>query len=279
VARYAIGDVQGCRTELAELLQKIAFNAARDELWFVGDLVNRGPESLGTLRLVKSLGANAAVVLGNHDLHLLAVALGGERKARAGDTLDELLAAADRDTLLQWLLERPLALHDARRGDLLVHAGLVPQWSAEQAVLLAREVEHTLRDSPRKLFRAMYGNQPDRWSEDLSGDDRRRFIINTLTRLRFCTAKGRIDLKMKGAPSTAGGDYAPWFEHAHRASRPARVIFGHWSTLGLLRRPNLLALDTGCVWGGALTAVDLDDPDREPVQVPCAQHQLPGGGD
>jgi bis(5'-nucleosyl)-tetraphosphatase (symmetrical) len=279
MARYAIGDVQGCRSELADLLAHLRFRADRDELWFVGDLVNRGPDSLGTLRLVKSLSDNAVVVLGNHDLHLLALAHGTERKAKRGDTLAPVLEAPDRQGLLDWLIARPLAHTDTAAGLLLCHAGLVPAWSARMAVELAQSVSAQLQSDPKKLFADMYGNKPNEWQDSLEGSDRTRFIINTLTRMRFCTATGRIDLKMKGPPTDATDDYLPWFEHARRASRDVRVVFGHWSTLGLLQRRDVLGLDTGCVWGGSLTAVDLGDPERPPIQVPCAEYQEPGGGD
>ena len=269
MTRYAIGDVQGCDAELRALLKKIGFRADRDQLWFVGDLVNRGPGSLATLRFVRSLGANAAVVLGNHDLHLLAVAHGAQRR-RKSDTLDEILSAKDREPLLEWLLGCPLA-HAAGR-DLMVHAGLVPQWSATRTVELAAEVSAALRKDARALFENMYGDEPDEWHEELAGYERLRFIINVLTRLRVCTAAGRVDLASKGEPAPAPSPWRPWFEHAQRRSRDARVIFGHWSALGLVLRPEVIGLDTGCVWGGALTAFDLDEP-RAPLSVGCAEHQ------
>jgi bis(5'-nucleosyl)-tetraphosphatase (symmetrical) len=269
MARWAIGDIQGCCTELEELLRRIGFAVDRDELWFTGDLVNRGPRSLATLRLVRNLGANATTVLGNHDLHLLAVAFVPERKLRKGDTLDEILAAPDRDTLLEWLLQQPLARHDAARGDLLVHAGLVPQWSAAEAAALGNEVQRALRADPRSLLRGMYGNEPDRWNPSLSGIARLRFIINVLTRLRFCTRSGRIDLQQKNAPDAAQAPWQPWFRVSGRASADTRVIFGHWSALGFHRGDGVLALDTGCVWGGALTAINLDQPDAAPIAVPA----------
>jgi bis(5'-nucleosyl)-tetraphosphatase (symmetrical) len=269
VTRYAIGDVQGCEAELRALLKKIGFRADRDQLWFVGDLVNRGPGSLATLRFVRSLGANAAVVLGNHDLHLLAVAHGAQRR-RKSDTLDEILSAKDREPLLEWLLGCPLA-HSAG-GDLMVHAGLVPQWSAAVTLRLAAEVGAALRKDARGLFENMYGDEPDEWDEGLRGYERLRFIINVLTRLRVCTAAGRVDLANKGEPAAAPSPWRPWFEHAQRHSRNARVIFGHWSALGLVLRPDVIGLDTGCVWGGALTAFDLDEP-RTPQSVGCAEHQ------
>lgn len=276
MTRYAIGDLQGCCNELRTLLTRIGFSADRDELWFVGDLVNRGPQSLETLRFVRALGNNARVVLGNHDLHLLAVAIAGTRKLKRGDTLDDILAAPDRDVLLEWLISRPLVHHDAKRGDLLVHAGLVPQWTAVQAAALAREVERALAQSPRKLFEAMYGDEPDRWDDALTGADRLRFVINALTRLRVCTRRGRVDLKIKVAPDEAPAGYEPWYAIPERASRDTRIVFGHWSTLGYLDAHHVLGLDTGCVWGGALTAVNLDET-RPPIQVPCGKHQAPGG--
>jgi bis(5'-nucleosyl)-tetraphosphatase (symmetrical) len=272
VTRYAIGDLQGCDQELHALLGRLKFSADRDRLWFVGDLVNRGPGSLTTLRLVRALGDNAIVVLGNHDLHLLAVAHGAHRR-RKSDTLDEVLAAPDRDALLEWLLARPLA--HAQGDDLMVHAGVVPQWTVAQTLTLAGEVSSALRRDPRALFEHMYGNEPDRWSERLTGMERLRFVINVLTRLRLCTADGRIDVAIKGTPPPPPSPLRPWFEHAQRATRNARVIFGHWSALGLVRRPGLLGLDTGCVWGGALTAADLDSG-RAPLSLPCAGYQRIG---
>jgi bis(5'-nucleosyl)-tetraphosphatase (symmetrical) len=272
VTRYAIGDVQGCDQELRALLERLKFSADRDRLWFVGDLVNRGPGSLATLRLVRALGDNAVVVLGNHDLHLLAVAYGGHRRRRS-DTLDEVLAAPDREALLEWLRLRPLA--HAEGHDLMVHAGLVPQWSAALTLSLAAEVGRALARDPRTLFEHMYGDEPDRWDDRLAGAERLRFIINVLTRLRLCTADGRVDIAIKGPPPPPPSPLRPWFEHRQRASRDVRVIFGHWSALGLVQQPGVLGLDTGCVWGGTLTAADLDT-DRAPLSAPCAGYQRIG---
>jgi bis(5'-nucleosyl)-tetraphosphatase (symmetrical) len=273
VTRYAIGDVQGCCDELRALISRIGFSADRDRLWFVGDLVNRGPRSLETLRFVRALGDNAVVVLGNHDLHLLAVAFGSRRK-RKSDTLDDILEARDRDELLEWLITRPLVHRENR--DLMVHAGLVPQWSAELAVTLAGQVERALRKDPGKLFDHMYGDEPNRWSESLTGAERLRFVINVLTRLRVCTTDGRFDLKMKGKPPELGKSeepaFRPWFDIESRQSRDVRIVFGHWSALGLVLAPGLVGLDTGCVWGSALTAYDLDTV-REPISTPCAGYQ------
>ncbi|MBV8496333.1 MAG: symmetrical bis(5'-nucleosyl)-tetraphosphatase [Gammaproteobacteria bacterium] len=272
MTRYAVGDLQGCDEELRALLARLKFSPDRDQLWFVGDLVNRGPASLATLRLVHALRANATVVLGNHDLHLLALAHGARRR-RSSDTLDELLAAKDREPLLDWLLEQPLA--HAEGSDLMVHAGVVPQWTVALTLSLAAEVSAALRCDPTALFRQMYGNEPDRWDERLAGAERVRFVINVLTRMRVCTADGRVDISLKGEPPPAPSQLRPWFEHERRATRDARVIFGHWSALGLVRRPGIVGLDTGCVWGGALTAFDLD-AERQPVSVPCRPHQRVG---
>jgi bis(5'-nucleosyl)-tetraphosphatase (symmetrical) len=274
--RYAIGDIQGCAAELSELLARLDFSADRDELWFVGDLVNRGPRSLEALRAVRALGANATVVLGNHDLHLLAVAFGARPGGRAGDTLDEVLAAPDRDALIEWLLTRSLAHFDSANRDLLIHAGLVPQWSAPQALALAGEVETALRRDPHGFFAQMYGDRPERWSDELAGAERLRFIVNVLTRMRVCTADGRVDLGMKGPPSKARRGYRPWFEHEQRASRDVRIVFGHWSALGYVNAQGVLGLDTGCVWGGALTAQRLDAAEP-PISVPCSHHRSPHG--
>jgi bis(5'-nucleosyl)-tetraphosphatase (symmetrical) len=273
VTRHAVGDIQGCCQELRSLLARLSFNSDRDRLWLVGDLVNRGPESLQTLRLVRALGDSAIVVLGNHDLHLLAVALGVRRK-RKSDTLDDVLEAPDRDALIEWLLTRPLAHLEG--GDLMVHAGLVPQWSAEEAVQLAHEVEAALRADPRTVLEHMYGDEPDQWSPQLAGQERLRFTINVLTRIRVCTPAGRIDLKMKGKPPKHSA-YKPWFELDTRRSRGVRVVFGHWSALGLVNSHGVLGLDSGCVWGGALTCVNLDSG-APPVMLPCTAYQEIGSG-
>lgn len=255
MSRFAIGDVQGCYEELRELLKRIGFSADRDRLWFVGDLVNRGPRSLEVLRFVRALEANAVTVLGNHDLHLLAVAA-GVRRPRRSDTLQEVLEARERDRLLEWLTERPLAHFED--GDLMVHAGIVPQWTAAAACAHAREVEAELRTGRNALLEHMYGDEPQRWSETLTGFDRLRFIINALTRLRLCAADGRINLALKGKPPGEDSPWRPWFDLERPLNREVRIVFGHWSALGLTLRENLIGLDTGCVWGGALTAFDLD---------------------
>lgn len=276
MTRYAIGDVQGCHDELQALIARLNFSADRDQIYFVGDLVNRGPASLQVLRFVRSLGDNAVVVLGNHDLHLLAV-VHGVRRNRKSDTLDDVLTAPDRDALLEWLITRPMAhihTHGDGRVDLIVHAGLIPQWTADVTLALARDVEAALRNDPSRVFDHMYGDEPDRWSDDLGEKDRLRFTINVLTRLRVCSADGRIDLKWKGKPPPPDSPYQPWFDIERRQTRDARVIFGHWSALGFVQRNGVVGLDSGCVWGGSLTAFDLDT-DRPPITVACGGYQLP----
>ncbi|MDO8811663.1 MAG: symmetrical bis(5'-nucleosyl)-tetraphosphatase [Gallionella sp.] len=265
MAIYAVGDVQGCYTELARLLDDIRFDVAADKLWLVGDLVNRGPGSLAVLRLVQSLGDSAITVLGNHDLHLLAVAEGAAELHRT-DTLDEILNAPDRDELLHWLRNRRLLY--AQDGYVLVHAGLLPQWSVTQAESLAREVEAALRgDNYASFLARMYGNSPHNWDDGLSGYKRLRVIINAFTRMRICTKEGKMEFKFKGEVQDIPKGYLPWFDVPRRASTHSTVIFGHWSALGLLHRENVIALDTGCLWGGPMSAVRLDD--RQLFQVIC----------
>jgi bis(5'-nucleosyl)-tetraphosphatase (symmetrical) len=274
MALYAIGDLQGCNDELGALLKALRFSADRDRLWFVGDLVNRGPDSLGVLRRIRSLGDAATVTLGNHDLHLLAVAFGSAR-IRSDDTLTETLAAPDRDALLEWLAGRPLFHEDRALNVCMLHAGLAPQWDLTLARQCAREVENVLQRDPQKLFRRLYGDQPDRWDAALEGEGRLRFIVNCFTRLRYVDADGRLALRAKGSPRKAQSQsLIPWFEAREARWRGARLVFGHWSTLGFFNNDDVTGLDTGCVWGGTLTALRLDDPDARPVQVPCA---APGG--
>ncbi|MGB8516765.1 MAG: symmetrical bis(5'-nucleosyl)-tetraphosphatase [Gallionella sp.] len=264
MAIYAIGDVQGCYAELMHLMEKISFDAARDELWFVGDLVNRGADSLAVLRLVKSLGNAAITVLGNHDLHLLAVSVGVAELHR-DDTLDEILRAPDREELFTWLRNQRM-LHVAD-SHVLVHAGLLPSWTIAQAKMLAHEVESRLRNTDYAEFlKHMYGNQPNVWDEELRGYQRLRVITNALTRMRICTLQGEMEFKFKGEQHKIPADYVPWFDVPKRASREATVIFGHWSALGLMVQNNIIALDTGCLWGGPLTAIRLSD--RKIFQVP-----------
>ncbi len=277
MATFAVGDVQGCHDELRRLLERMDFDAAEDRLWFTGDLVNRGPRSLATLRFVKSLGERAVCVLGNHDLHLLAVAAGTAERRRS-DTLDEVLAAPDRDELLDWLRQRPLLHHDAGLGYTLVHAGLPPQWDLAQASACARELETALRgETAVEFFRHMYGNEPRRWSADLRGAERLRFIVNCFTRLRYCSAEGELDLKAKGAPGSQPAGYLPWYAVPGRRSAGLHILFGHWSTLGEVEGHEVYNLDTGCVWGGRLTALRLDGDDSGGwYSVDCPMAQPPG---
>jgi len=277
MALYAIGDVQGCDAELGALLHELRFSTDRDRLWFVGDLVNRGPRSLQALRRVRALGEAATVVLGNHDLHLLAVAFGRAR-VRREDTLDDILAAPDRDALLEWLAHRPLLHEDFALHACLLHAGLAPQWDMAAARRCAREFEHALRRDPAWLFGQMYGDEPDRWDEALEGAARLRFIVNCFTRLRYVDAEGRLMLRVKEAPDKAQSkSLIPWFEASQARWRGPRMVVGHWSTLGFFRNADVMSLDTGCVWGGTLTAVRLDVPQPEPVQVRCGGYQRPQG--
>ncbi len=265
---YAIGDVQGCYDELQYLLERIGFDVALDQLWFTGDLVNRGPGSLAVLRFVKELGDRAITVLGNHDLHLLAVDA-GIRRPRKNDTLGCILTAPDADELLYWLRNRPLLHIDHGLGYVMIHAGLPPQWDLEKAMICARDVETLLQGTGYIDFiQHMYGDEPDQWSESLSGWDRFRFITNCFTRLRYCDRDGRLALGEKGAPGSQPQHYFPWFELWNPGDEDIQVIFGHWSTLSKCHRTGFHALDSGCVWGGSLTAMRLGG-DEARIAVPC----------
>jgi bis(5'-nucleosyl)-tetraphosphatase (symmetrical) len=277
MAIYAIGDVQGCDYELGRMLDRLNLDPAQDEVWFVGDLVNRGPRSLEVLRRVVQLGRAAIVTLGNHDLHLLALGLAGHVPVD-DEQLGAVLEAPDADELLNWLRRRPLAHYRPDLNTLMVHAGVASSWDPLQTIKLAREVEHVLQSDRCGLFlQAMYGDRPDTWSPGLAGDDRLRFIINCLTRIRFCDPHGSLVFHAKGPPGKQGDDLIPWFELPDRATDSVRIVFGHWSTLGLLQRRNLLALDTGCVWGGRLTAVRLDGPAKI-YSVSSHGYRTPGRG-
>lgn len=280
MSTYVIGDVQGCFDELRRLLDTLHFDPSQDRLWFTGDLVNRGPKSLQTLRLAREL--DAVSVLGNHDLHLLAVSEGIDDHHGNGDTLGPILAARDRDELLGWLRHRPLLHHDSALDFTLIHAGLPPQWDLAGARACAGEVETVLRGPDyREFFAHMYGNEPDRWPDDgaapLTGWDRLRFIVNCFTRLRYCGPDGRLHLKAKGAPGSQPANTRPWFEIPGRASRGTRIVFGHWSTLGYHAADGVWALDTGCLWGGELSALRLG-PDPLPLSIECPEARRPGDG-
>lgn len=272
---WAIGDLHGCLEAFERLLARLDFDPGRDRLWFLGDLVNRGPDSLGCLRRVRALGDRADTVLGNHDLHLLATAA-GVRTPRSKDTFDEVLAAPDRTELLDWLRHRPLLHRDPRTGFTLVHAGLHRDWDIDTAAALAAEVERELRKPDcGGLFEYMYGDEPAQWSDGLSGEDRIRVIINVMTRMRFCHPDGSLDLDPTGPPGSQPGDLLPWYEVPGRASAGQPIVFGHWSRLGYLSTRGIHALDAGCLWGGRLTALNLDDPE-EVIQVDCPAAQVPG---
>lgn len=265
MATYAIGDVQGCFAELENLLAKIHFHPDKDTLWFTGDLINRGPRSLDVLRFVKSLGDKHITILGNHDLHLLAVAY-GVRELNKSDTLDEILSAPDKNELIDWLRHRPL-LH-CEYSYVMTHAGLAPSWTLAKACELAREVETVLQGNALKEFLPhMYGNMPDYWDDNLSGAERLRCIINYFTRMRFCHADGRIDLSFKGQIADKPHDLIPWFDVPNRANANEKIIFGHWAALnGKADVGNVYPLDTGCVWGNCLTAMRLEDGVRFKIE-------------
>lgn len=266
---HAIGDLQGCDAALIALLDQLPTDTS---LRFVGDLVNRGPASLQTLRAIRAMGSRTETVLGNHDIHLLAVAAGVRKKGKS-DTLDDILTAPDREDLVTWLRHRPLALLE--NNFLLVHAGVLPQWTATQVIDLAHEVEEQLQGPNWQGFLAdIFGNAANRWHDGLRGVERHRVVINALTRLRYCTVDGVMDFKTKEGLGKAPDGFMPWFDVPGRRTEAVTVVCGHWSTLGLVMRPNLMALDTGCVWGGKLTAARLaqDPAERTVVQVDCPQY-------
>ncbi len=287
ISQYLIGDVQGCDDALQRLLDEISFSPSRDTLHLLGDLVNRGPQSAATLRRLMQYGAAAQAVLGNHDLHLLALAEGARTPSRS-DTLDEILQASDRAAMLHWLRWQRMAMLETIDGHalLMVHAGVLPNWSAAKTMALAGEVESILRGPGLGDFlRQMYGNEPAQWSDALTGVDRLRVIVNALTRMRFCDAQGRMDYESKEGAATAPSGYMPWFEVPGRRTADITVAFGHWSMLGWLGRSDVLSLDTGCVWGGCLSALRVGDAGpsdektklkQELIQVQCAQAQKPG---
>jgi bis(5'-nucleosyl)-tetraphosphatase (symmetrical) len=274
---WAIGDLQGCYDATQRLLERINFDPAVDRLWFCGDLVNRGGQSLETLRLVHSLRAHSAVVLGNHDLSLLAI---GERtpdeQRKVNQDLQRVVLADDRDELLTWLRMQKLAHVDRELGWMMIHAGLAPKWTTTLAEKHAREVEQQLHgDGYRKLFRNMYGDKPN-WSPQLGGYDRSRAIINLFTRMRYCTPRGRMAIEEKGAPGTQAQGLYPWYEVPGRAQRDLKIVCGHWSTLGRFAGLGVHAIDTGCVWGGWLTALRLDVEEPEYVTIKSDRKPAPG---
>ncbi|MBP7882766.1 MAG: symmetrical bis(5'-nucleosyl)-tetraphosphatase [Acidovorax sp.] len=280
MALYCIGDIQGCDSALGRLLDLIGFSASRDTVYLLGDLVNRGPDSAAVLRRCMAHGDALRPLLGNHDLHLLAAAHGARKPSRR-DTLASILEAPDRDALLQWLRLQPLARQHVYGGTplLMVHAGVLPAWTAAETLDMADEVHRVLQSADLPAFlRQMYGNTPDHWNASLTGPDRLRVIVNALTRLRFCSAQGVMDFDSTESASAAPPGLMPWFDVPGRSTADTLIAFGHWSTLGWLNRPHCLGLDTGCVWGGCLSAVrfgsSLDE--RELLQVRCEQAQAPG---
>ena len=276
MALYLIGDVQGCDAALGRLLEKIGYSPSRDTLFVLGDLVNRGPESGAVLRRLMRYGDSARCLLGNHDLSLLAVAH-GRRAPHRNDTMDKVLMAPDRGEMIEWLRHQHMALR--AHGLLMVHGGVLPQWDTMQTLLLAAEVETVLRGPDMVAFLSeMYGNEPDRWDDTLHGAARLRVIVNALTRLRFCTPEGVMDLKASGGPADAPPGYLPWFDVPGRKTAGQPIAFGHWSTLGFVQRPDIVSMDTGCVWGGCLSALRLAPAgaQHELVQVDCEQAQTPG---
>lgn len=271
MSTYAIGDLQGCFFSFQDLLKKIQFNPVHDRLWFVGDLINRGPGSLDVMRWMLEHQSSVVTVLGNHDLHTLVVAEGFV-SAHRSDTIQSLLDAPDAPELLRWLRHQPLVHFE--HGYLMVHAGLLPEWTVDQAMALGAEV-HLALQAPnyREFLQHMYGNDPKRWDDGLNGWDRLRVITNAMTRLRICSADGEMEFKFKGELQNIPDGYQPWFELSHRASVNTPIVFGHWSALGLQHKNNVYSLDTGCLWGGHLSAMRLED--RQIFQVPCHPDDSP----
>ena len=268
MASYAIGDIQGCYDSLQRLLDKLKFDPAKDTLWFAGDLVNRGPDSLSTLRLVKSLANSAITVLGNHDLHLLAIA--AKHKNTKDPGLKKVLKANDAEELLTWLRKQPLLHHDAQLGYTMAHAGIYPGWNLQDALCHAAELEKVLRsENYLDFIFNMYGNLPEKWHDELEGWDRLRFICNSFTRMRYCEKSGKLNFKTHGAPGTHPKYTLPWFDVAKRKAANERILFGHWSTLGKITKKNIYPLDTGCIWGGELTALSLKKDTPEYISITC----------
>lgn len=268
MSTYAVGDIQGCYDPLMRVLDKARFDPQKDRLWVTGDIINRGPKSLKCLQFIHRLGDSATTVLGNHDLHFLAVAYGVKR-AKRGDTFEEILNASDCEELVYWLRHQKLVHWDEHLDFCMVHAGIPPQWSLKQTLILASEVERVLQSNHfHSFFLEMYGNEPDLWKQDVEGLTRLRVITNYLTRMRFCSAEGQLDLENKLGPDTANEGFAPWFSHSHRKTRNIPILFGHWASLkGQVTTNNVFALDTGCVWGDKLSMMRLED--RKMYQCDC----------
>ncbi len=272
MAVYAVGDIQGCAGAFEKILTKINFDPGRDQVWLCGDLVNRGPNSLEVLRTVRRLGDSAVAVLGNHDLHFLSVAA-GIRHHRTDDTLKTLLKAPDIEELISWLRQQPLVHCDEKLKTIMTHAGVYPAWTRNRLMDYSKEIETILQgEKCNRFLKYIYGNQPTVWDEKLTGKKRRRFIVNCLTRMRYCDSQGKLDFSQKGAPGAQQAGWIPWYMHPHRKISKWRIVFGHWSTLGYLQYQNIISLDSGCVWGGRLTAVQLDADYIAPKwQVKCGK--------
>lgn len=274
MASYAIGDLQGCYDSLQRLLERINFDPAEDKLWFAGDLVNRGPDSLSCLRLVKSLGDKAITVLGNHDLHLIAIA--AEHKKNNDKGIKKVLKADDAVELFEWLRTRPLIHHDKKLGYTMVHAGIYPKWSLKKALKYADELHQVLAsDNYLDFIHNMYGNKPAKWKKELQGWDRLRFICNAFTRMRYCYENSKLDFSRNDTPQVKPSELIPWFDVPERKMKGQKILFGHWSTLGLLKRTDVYSLDTGCVWGGMLTALRFDCDEPEYISVNCQRNVNP----
>jgi len=269
MATYAIGDIQGCYDDLLRLLEKIKFDSVTDTLWFCGDIINRGPKSLETIRYIKELGNNAVTILGNHDLHFLAVAYVTDKPSRH-DTFSDILKAPDREELVNWLRSQKLFHYDTELNISMVHAGIPPDWTVQDSIGYSAEMESVLQqNNPFDFFKHMYGNQPHEWNDTLTGWDRYRYITNVFTRMRFCDLAGRPDFKYKNDIGTQPEHLTPWFMHDNRLTKNDEIIFGHWSTLTNIKTENIYALDTGCLWGGQLTALKIEADDRQLIQVEC----------
>ena len=276
MAKYIIGDIQGCFDELQRLLDRINFDPANDIIWIAGDIINRGPKSLEALRFVKNLGDSANSVLGNHDLHIIAASMGSNPKKTFNEDIQRLLNAADRDELLYWLRTRPLLHHDKENKTVITHAGIYPLWDLDTAKALAQEVEQILQTEHCEQFLSdMYGNEPNVWDKSLAGNDRYRFIINAFTRMRLCDKHNRLLFDFKGHPDDKPEKQVPWFDLPRAIDPDVHIIFGHWSALGFRNEDNITALDTGCLWGGGLTAIRIDHPEKPIYSIPCnAQREV-----
>ena len=275
MAIYWVGDIQGCDAPLGQFMEQVDFSASRDRLYVLGDLVNRGPASLQVLRRLSKLQNSVQCVLGNHDMHLLALNAGAKKPGKT-DTLNDVLAASDKEALLQWLRHQSLAIF--QEEVLMVHAGVLPQWTLADTLGLANELQDILRGpDAHDFFMHMYGNEPAQWHDELNGMDRWRCALNAFTRLRFCSPSGQMEFETKEGAAKAPAGFLPWFEIPHRQTAQLTIAFGHWSTLGAVKRSDVWALDTGCVWGGCLTGLQRDTPSNMPVriEIQCPSYQKP----